>query len=308
MGKGSNTTTVKNNPWPPLQQPLKDIYKSSENLTMSGVGPSVFPGERIAPMSLPTQAALMGATAEAIGGNNVGKPILEQIGSTAQSGGFNAPMSQAATGLAGLASSVGTAPVKNLLQTASSNGVNPWFKDALDYQTNKVADKVNSYFSGRGRYGSGAHNQALGRELLGVRANALMNQFNQDAARKMQANNMLGSWGMGANQALAQVGDAGINNVMGLAQTAPSADKMRFSDFDRLLNVGSNIQNYQQSVMDEAKNIFDEQNDLPWKRLEKWQQIMQPSMIKFGTSSQTNKRKWSPTSLLGVPMMAAGMK
>lgn len=285
---GSSSTTVKqsNSPWKPLQQPLKDIYSSAGKMADAGVGPHVFPGGELAPMSIPTQAGLLGATYEAFQGNPLTKPLTNVVAQNAAAGGFNDYMRTAADNLSSLAG-----------MSMNPGGVNPYFEDALNAQLKKASDQVNSYFSAAGRYGSGYHSKALADQLGGIRANALFNQFNQDIGNAMNA-----------SQALAQTGDAAINNLMGMIQTSPTLDNLRFSDYDRMLKVGKNIQDYQQAIMNEAKAKYEQQNQLPWDYLDRLNQIYQPAAVNFASGSQTQKKPWSPTSLIGAPMAAMGLK
>jgi hypothetical protein len=252
----------------------------------AGVGPHVFPGGELAPMSIPTQAGLLGATYEAFQGNPLTQPLNQSVQNVAGAGGYNQNMTKATNYLDRIAG-----------MSSNPGGVNPYFEDALNAQLKKASDQVNSYFSAAGRYGSGAHAKALADQLGGIRASTLYNQFNQDIGNAMNA-----------SQALAQTGDAAINNLMGITQTAPTLDNLRFSDYDRMLKVGKNIQDYQQAIMDEAKSKYEQQNQLPWDYLNTLNQIYQPAAVNFGSSSQSQKKPWSPTSLIGAPMAAMGLK
>lgn len=290
MGSTTSTTTVKNDnsPWPPIQQPIKDVNLVAANLAASGVGATPFPGARVAPMSLPTQGALLGAATEAVTGTNVAKPLIGAISERAASGGMSPFMTQAANYFTQLAD-----------EATKPGQANPYFDAALRGQLSQAADSINSYFSAKGRYGSGAHNQVLARQLGNIRASTLFNQFNQDRQRALAA-----------GQQLAALGDAGINNLLGMAQVAPTLNNQRYSDFDRLLKVGQNIQNYQQAIMNDAAQRYREQETAPWRTIDLWNSAMNPATIKFGSgsSSQTSSKPWSPVSLLGVPMMGAAFK
>ena len=286
MGSSKTTVQQDNSPWKPLQQPLKDLYSSAGKMADEGVGPQVFPGGELAPMSVPTQAGILGATYESFRGNPLTEPLNQAMQQTTRTGGYNMDMRKA-TGyldrIAGMSSNPG--------------GVNPYFEDALNAQLKSASDQVNSYFSAAGRYGSGAHAKALADQLGGIRATTLYNQFNQDIGNAMNA-----------SQALAQTGDAAINNLMGITQTAPTLDNLRFSDYDRMLKIGQNIQDYQQAIMNETKAKYEQQNQLPWDYLDRLNSIYQPAAVNFGSSSQTQTKPWSPTSLVGAPMAAMGLK
>lgn len=378
MGGSSQTTT--NEPWKPLQQPLEDLYKGVGNMYDAGVGPQVFPGDRVAPLSYPTQAGLYGGAEKAMSGQGLGGVTNDAFGYNIAQGGFNAPMMEAAQGFSDLSAGAGNIDPSKLfayggqmanspfmgqmqqigasgggtnymkqytedMATAQPGGVNPYFGEALDYQMNNAADKVAQYMSGAGRYGSGAMGEAMGRELGGVASNALAQQFNADANRRLQAASgiqdasqqgisnvfnanagelgrtqaALGAEaaGLGVQEAninrmqtatgqLANVGQAGQQNLLQFGGMAPQIDDLRYADDDRLLKIGSQIEQYQQRLMDETKGIYDEQNQLPWQYAEMFQQMLQPSAVNF--KSSTTKEPFNPMSLLGVPLAMAGGK
>lgn len=79
---------------------------------------------------------------------------------------------------------------------------NPYLDQALSAGRDAVANKVNSVFSGAGRYGSAAHTGALTRELGNLESQARMGQYNQErtaqdsAARALYGGGFQGA-GMG---------------------------------------------------------------------------------------------------------------
>jgi hypothetical protein len=385
MGKNSTTTKTDNSPWGPVQQPLIGTFNRAGSLAQAGVGPQVFPGTTVAPMSVPTQAGLMGATREAATGYNLGGDLTNQLRGFINSGGMNMDMRRAShelgrgfrgghdvggQGMFSLADSLGRpSPYgTNLRSIARGNNIhnynkdylsdyangnnglaNPYMSKALDYQLENAANMVNSRFSNAGRYGSGAHTRALMKEMGGIRANTLYNQFNQDANRQLRAsgmiqagqdsriNSMLRGAQIGSNVDLArtgqrmqalgqgygiqaadanrrlkaaadvgQLGDTSINNIMQASGAAPTVNDLRYSDYNKLLSVGANVQNYQQRLIDESVNKFNQQNQLPWDYLGLEQGVYQPATMRFGNQTTKSSKSFNPMSLVGVPMMAMG--
>jgi hypothetical protein len=378
MGGSSQTTS--NEPWKPVQDPLKDLYKGTENMYDAGVGPQVFPGDRVAPWSLPTQIGVTQAVDQATSGQGLGGVLNDSFGYNIAQGGFNAPMMEAVSDMRNLSAGAGSIDPSQLfavggqagsgpygqqfqniassgggpnymkmytedMATAQPGGVNPHFQDALDYQMGNAADRVSQYMSRSGRYGSGAMGEAMGRELGGVASQALAQQFNADANRRLQAasgiqdasnqnvNNLINASsgdlarlgmeleanksGYGvmtdninrqfqASDRMGGLGQQGQQNLLNFGNAASNVDDLRYSDIDRLFKVGSQIENYQQKLMDETKGIFDEQNQLPWQYAEMFQNILQPAAVKFGSS--TTKEPFNPMSLLGIPLAMAGGK
>lgn len=382
MGGSSSTSTSTSTPWQPLQEPLKDLYKGVENMYTAGVGPQVFPGDRVAPWSLPTQQAIAGSYDKALSGQNLGDSLNNAFAYNISQGGFNDPMLSAAQGMNELAGGAGnidpsalfavggqaaSGPYSQQFQriassgggpnymkqytedmaTAVPGGVNPHFQAALDYQMGNAADKVSQYMSRAGRYGSGAMGEAMGRELGGIASSALASQFNADADRRLRAaggiqdasqqgiGNIFGasnaelqrlSTQLGATQsgydvlqnnvnrqqqatgALADIGQAGQQNLLNFGAQAPNVDDLRYTDMDRLAKLGTTIENYQQRLMDETKGIFDEQNALPWDYAQMFQQILQPAAVNFGSRTGTTREPFNPMSLIGIPLAMAGGK
>ena len=287
---GGTTTTTSNGtqkPWPAVEAPLKDIALAGANMAASGVGGGVFPGSRVAPLSIPTQAAMLGAYHEATQGDNLGKPLIGAFQQGITSGGISPYQRQAAS------------IAQTIADQSSGPNANPYFESALQDQLSRAADKVNSYFSAAGRYGSGAHTDTLARTLGGLRAQTLYSQFNQDRSRALAASGQL-----------ANIGSAGAANLINMARTAPAIDRMRFADFERLMNIGSNIQNYQQRLMDEARGIWNEQQNAPWQQVLRAQGITNPIAAQYGTKmmTSTTTKPWNPLSLMGAPLMLFGAK
>ena len=100
MGGSSSTTT--NEPWKPVQGPLEDIYKSTDNMWQAGAGPQVFPGDTLAPWSQPTQAGLLQGTNLATSGQGIGQNLTDAYRNSVNMGGFNQPMLEGAQGMSEL--------------------------------------------------------------------------------------------------------------------------------------------------------------------------------------------------------------
>jgi len=285
MGGSTQQTTSSGTtePWGPVQQPLKNIMGAAGNMYNAGVGEQVYPGTTVVPFSQPTQAAIIKGTNMASAGNPLTGVLNQHATDTIAAGGMAPGMEEAMTNLRGIAS--------------GDPGANPFFQQALDYQSGKIGDQVNSYFSSKGRVGSGAHGGTMAKELAGMRFSALADQFNRDIAHKMSAATTMGNIsGMGASNAQAWGG------------MAPSIDALRFADIDRLSKIGGVIEGKQGEVMTENKEKFDQQNMLPWTHLSQYSDIISPPAVRFPSTSSTSKTKtpWNPLSLVGVPMMAMG--
>lgn len=301
---GGNSTTTSNEPWKPVQEPLKDLYNNVDKMYSAGVGPQVFPGDRVAPWSVPTQQAVTRAYSQASSSPNTGNIMADEIKSNVAGGGLAPSQELALVGMRNFAGGrMNMDPDKMFAVGQTSN---PYFQDALNYQLDNAADKVSQYMSRAGRYGSGAMGEAMGREVSGLAANALSNQYNTDVSRRMQIDESNANRHLSGVRGLNDIGQQGQSNVLGFMDRAPTMDDLRYADIDRLFKTGSQIEQYQQRLMDESKGIFDEQNQLPWQYTDLVQNTLQPAAVRFGSS--TTKEPFNPMSLLGVPMAMMGGK
>jgi hypothetical protein len=285
MGGSSQQTSSSgtSEPWEPLQGPLKDTISTAGNLYQAGVGEQVYPGSTVVPFSQPSQAAILQGTQQAAQGSPLPGELNKYATSQIMGGGFNAPMAQSLEDLRGIAS--------------GTPGQNPFFEQALDYQSGKIQDMVNSTFSQAGRVGSGAHGGTMAKELAGMRFGALSDQYNRDVANKMSA-----------ASSRASIGGMGDQSAQAWGGLAPSIDALRYADIDRMSKIGATIEGKQGEIMNEAKAKFDQQNELPWTHLEKYLGILSPPAVAFPKTSgtSTTKTPFNPMSLMGIPMMAAG--
>lgn len=288
MGGSSTDTSSKTNqvsePWGPAQQPLKDILNQSKQMYDFGVGPQVYGGSTVTPFSAPTQAGLTQGFTQAQAGNPLSTAATNYATSALQSGGANPFQIEAKA---------------NLDPTAKGDMLNgnPFFQQALDFQSNKAADKVNSIFSGAGRGLSGSHARTLADELAGLRFGALSDNYNME--RGLQ---------MGANQTIAGMGADANANSNAVLSNANNIDALRYNDIDRMLKIGTTVEGKQQQVLDENKAKFDQQNMLPWQHLELYKNMINPNVggTTTGSTSGSTSTPFNPMSLLGIPLMAGG--
>lgn len=278
---GNTRSTSTSEPWGPAQQPLKDIMSVAGNLFKADVGPQVFPGTTVAPFSLPTQTAINKGVSMASQGNPTQGAFNQSVLQNLMSGGMNSPMF-------GALGAVSPTAFGGMLDS------NPFLDKSLDFQSGKIADKVNDIFGSAGRAFSGAHAQALGDELAGLRYGAASQNYENERARQMQGIGMM-----------ADIGGAADQNARAWGALAPTADAFRYADIDRLSKLGSTIEGKQGEIMQEAADKFAQQNALPWERVQMLQNIISPPAVNFGSSTTTGKTsQQQSTNPLGLAMAA----
>jgi hypothetical protein len=135
---------------------------------------------------------------------DISRNSINALGALGASPSFGAGILQNAVGQTqqGLGSSI-----NGLMQTANGGYLqgNPYLDAVLGKSMQDTADKVNSQFSAAGRYGSGAQTGELTRQLGGLEMNARMGNYDTERQNQMQAQGLLGQYGMSGAQMAPQV-------------------------------------------------------------------------------------------------------
>lgn len=256
-------------PWAPAVPALNtalsgalDAYRNTYNgPQVAGMDPNVTAGQNQILANSQNGLVSGGAT-----------DALRSLGSIFGNGGFNPYMQQGAdslrTGMGGLDS-----VSQNLNPYASGQylkqGGNPYLDATIGSAMKDAANGVNAQFSSAGRYGSGANADALASRLGSISTNARMQDYNQQQANQLQANNMLqqlaglrGSLGQG----LAGIGQQGISNMSGAGGALGQLATAQNTDAANQMGVGSQRMDYAQQLIDAA-------NQAPWAKVGNLAQI-----------------------------------
>lgn len=242
MGGKSSKTTQENKP-PAWSVPLFEKSASeAQKIYDSGAGGNVYQGQTVAGLGNTTQAGIQGVQ------NTV----------------------------AGLPSA--TSSANNLAGMASGSYLkdgNPHFNAALDNQLQKAGEKIQSQFSGAGRYGSGANTSVLTNQLGGLATSALSDQFNRDTQNMLTANNMIDS----SSSNLFQNKLAGNQAVMGAGQ---------IQDANKQAQLTSDFTKWQSNDMKD------------WNRLGLLQSAAAGSAGNYGTNTQTQTQPFNAAQGIGA--------
>lgn len=263
MGSKESSSTTENKP-PKWAEPLfKQSASEATRLYNSGAGGNVYQGQRVADLSGTTTGGVTGAANAA---SNWNMPDYGNMLTQAQQ-----PTS-AQTNLGGMASG------QNLLS-------NPFFEDALQGQLDKTAARVQSAFSGSGRYGSGANNSVLAGELGNIRSNALFNQYNADTQNMLTANNMIDSSKAQSLASQLGIGDQAFRNQLSGAMAQ--------------IDAGQVLDKNAQDKLSAAHQKFVEEDMAPWTRLGLLQSAAAGSAGNYGTAVTTQRSPFNPLSAVG---------
>ena len=212
MSKGAGEArTVQNiEPWATQQPYLTKGFERAESL-YGQPGPSYYPGQTYAGFSPQTETALTAAQTRA----TAGSPLLQQ--------------SQA-----------------ELLKQAQgqylSPTTNPYLQGLYNQMAGDVTAGVQSEFSKAGRYGSGANQAVLARELGNL-----------------------------ANQVYAPQYAAERQNMQNVLFQAPQLAQADYQDIGRLRQVGAEREGLQEAAIADAMQRYQYQQQLPYEKLRGYQ-------------------------------------
>lgn len=177
--KQTTTTDAKKDPWAPATPVLSDVLGKAKTY---GNDPSMF-----AP-------SVSGATSQGI-------QKMQDMGTTPM---FQTPYWQTIAQQDQAAGRTG-----NDTLTATANGSmlasNPYLDSVLKTSNQKIADQVNSAFSGAGRYGSNAHMYGLANAVAQNDQAARMNEYNTERGNQLNAAGILAGQGQQAGAAAGNV-------------------------------------------------------------------------------------------------------
>src|SRR5262245_15607133 len=261
-------TSQTKDPWVGAQPALNTALQSATSYFNSGLGYLPYTGQTTADLYNPANLA---------GINNT-----YSLAASEPQGSANL---QAARGYLGnMVSNQGLSDPLKTMATTLSQQQNPYLQGVLDQQM----AKVNSAYSGAGRYGSGMHDAAI--------AQAIAPTLAQDYMQRQ---------GMAAdiyNQGLQRAGQA--------TQLIPTLDAARYASTDQLLNYGGIQRGYEQALLDQQLKLFNAQQSRPWEQLARENAIIGGAGGLGGTQITTSPGATQPSTtqkLLGGALAGAGL-
>ena len=231
MSKGSGEARSVQNiePWATQQPYLTKGFERAEGL-YGQPGPSYFPGQTYAGCSPQTETALTAAQTRA----TAGSPLLQQS---------QAELLKQAQG-----------------QYLSPN-TNPYLQGLYNQMAGDVTAGVQSEFSKAGRYGSGANQAVLARELGNL-----------------------------SNQVYAPQYAAERQNMQNVLFGAPQLAQADYQDIGMLQQVGQQREGLQQAAIGDAMQRYQYQQQLPYEKLRAYQGATGGSYGQTGETIQPLER------------------
>lgn len=271
-GGSKQTTTQTSAPWSGAQPALQQAIGQAQQLMTTGVGQQIYGGSTVIPWSAQTQQA-MGNIQNNANANTGGKGLSGQYQGVINSGGLNDPQRGALGGFQQISDAGGynadmSTAATNMRSLANSQfSVTPELQRVLDAQASKVGDTVNLNASAAGRYGSGANQSLLAKNVGDLANQTIYNDYTNFLGRRDAANSNLANLGnsalnnrTGALGNIANLGQQGFNNL-GAAYAglnAPNQD---------LMNLGAMNEDLATRYKNDELRIFNESQNKPWEQL-----------------------------------------
>ena len=298
-GGGSTTTVQKADPWSGQQPYLKDIFSEAQNLYNSGaMAPDYYSGNTVAPQSQWTQNALQMQADRAMNGSAsidtalAGMDNITSGGALAGNTGMNT-LNQ----IAGTDINAGNQGLTVLNQM--TNAVNPYSSALLNDAVGGATAQIDSGFSGAGRYGSGAHENARADAVADLTNQFYSNAYDQQMAAAQAASGAylggLDTQASAANQA-GSLYNTGIGQQVVAGNTAQQLANQAYTDAAALSEAGGVKDDYAQQLINADIDRYNYESQQPLTALSNYNQLIQGS---YGGTSTTTGQQASGGSTLG---------
>lgn len=264
-GSTHATTNTVAEPWDAQKEYLKDVFAQASDLYGSGgLSPEYYGGNTVANQSQWTQQAMQMQADRALNGS--------QSIANAQAGMDNIAGGNALAGNAGL-------NALNQMTQAS----NPYIDALYSKAANAAASQLNGNFSQAGRYGSGAHENALAQSATDL-ANEMYSTAYEQSLNA--ANNAASAYNTGLN---AQINAAG---------TAKDLANQAYTDAAALSEAGSVMDDYNQMVINADIDRYNYNANSALNALSNYMQLINGSY--GGTTTNTGQQKGNASTLGNV--------
>lgn len=211
---GTTTTVQRSDPWEGVRPFLGDIYSEAQR-QYRAQPPQYFPHSTVTPFASETEEALGQRADLARQGFAPQQAAAQQLGQTI-AGDYLSPET------------------------------NPFLRETFNQAADVIQPRLSGMFSAGGRYGSGAHQEELGRTLGNLATNIYGGNYQQERGRQLQS-----------------------------TFAAPSFALSRFSDADQLAKVGQEREGLGQAQLSDAIARFNFGQTQPQQKLAQYSGLLQ---------------------------------
>lgn len=281
MGSSSQSTTESSPPdW--NKGVWKQVGTDIGNLYNNNVGNGVFEGSTVAPLSGTTMSGVNQLANAGANTNTSGsRPLFQGIGSAA-----TAPTS-AQSNLSGMASGAYLDPAND-----------PYYSRALQSALTTAGNNVQSQFSGAGRLGSAADTNALGNTLGNIAVNAASQQYNQNVANQLAANQQIDT----SNQAGLGLGLNAANSIAGLDQNQFNNN---LTGANATLQAGNLLDTQAQKNQNDLVNLYYSNLMQPWNYIGVVENALSGNSGNYGMQNSRTSSS-NPLAAAGLGLQAIG--
>ncbi len=243
-GSKTQTTQTTNEPWGAAQPALRTSINAAQHLYNHGIGSRPYTGSTVVPFSSQTSAAQNMAEHVAKQGYETLSPNLSRIERLTGDGGLTELQRQSVDQLNPMAA--GDYLVKN----------NPFTQAVVERTGEQMAHQIGELAGATGRYGSGAHQGVLAREIGDLASRAYQGDYNRERGFMQDA---IGSvFNAGQQQRTNQIGDTGALMDAYHARLLPTK---------ALYEVGAQYEDLATRQKNDQLRIFNESQNAPWDNL-----------------------------------------
>jgi hypothetical protein len=318
-GDNQDTSTVTNKvELPAFVQPhLGAIANDSGDLYNLGIGPEFYPEQTFTNFN-PTQTYAFDQTLAQAGSDTLNpmafdfnQGVLDRWGVSDHAWGAADPARDIASGV----HQITTGDEYDSIFQNSAPGQNPYFDQMINNQLDELENRINSQYSGAGRYGSGMHGGRVAKELGKVSTGIRAAQYNADIQNQMNA--LLGKSNVEGtniqNRAntsleLGKMWQGAQDDAIKAMALAPMTANAQYDPLRAMAGVGDAYAMQDQKALDENMARYAFMNEQPWRQLNLYASALQG--IPMPASSTQTMTKPGPSlaqSLIGPAAVGAGI-
>lgn len=261
-GGETQTTTSASEPWGPSQPHLGSNLAAAQDLYSRGIGGQVWKGSTVVPYGQDTIAAQN--MERGLAGNSQGAfdNLWNNTVKQTSDGGWNPTQRGVVDRLTPIAGG------------SMMNG-NPFLDDIIAKNKRDITDAVGLSASGAGRYGSGAHQDLLARNVGDMASGLRYQNYSDEAARMDAANRDL--FGFGQQQKV---------NQGGYADMLSGAYGARMQPAKTLRGLGGEFEDLYARNLNDQLRIFEAEQNAPWNQIARYNSVATGSAPLGGTQRE----------------------
>lgn len=261
-GSKTQNTQTTNEPWGAAQPALRTSINAAQSLYNHGIGSTPYTGSTVVPFSRQTTAAQGMAEHVARQGYETLSANMARIERLMADRGLTDLQRQSVDQLTPMAS--GAYLTRN----------NPFTQAVVDRTGEQMAHRIGELAGASGRYGAGAHQGVLAREIGDMANRAYQDDYNRERGYMQDA---IGSvFNAGQQQRTNQIGDT---------RAIVDAYNARLSPTKTLYEVGSQFEDLATRQKNDELRLFNETQNAPWDNLARLNAVA-GGAGRLGSSSQ----------------------